>query len=266
MVGRLLVRGMLVGIVAGLLSFAFLKVVGEPQVDRAVSFETQMDEARDKAKADEAMAKGMAMPKEDPEPQLVSRQVQAGLGLFTGVEVYCVAFGGLFALAFAVCYGRVGGLGPRASSAVLSAAGFVSVYVVPTLKYPANPPSVGDPETIGIRTGLYFSMIAISLIAMVASGKLRLLLIDRLGGWNAALVAGGFYIAAILMAGVVAARYRRSPGRVSGRGSVEVQGGVARGPTDHVGFHRPAVRDACRTPAGPARARKVRPCRGCGLR
>ena len=203
MVGRLLVRGMLVGILAGLLSFAFLKVVGEPQVDRAVSFETQMDEARDKAKADEAMAKGMAMPKEDPKPQLVSRQVQAGLGLFTGVEVYCVAFGGLFALAFAVCYGRVGGLGPRASSAALSAAGFVSVYVVPTLKYPANPPSVGDPETIGIRTGLYFSMIAISLIAMVASGKLRVSLVDRLGGWNAALVAGGFYIAAVLMAGLL---------------------------------------------------------------
>jgi hypothetical protein len=37
---------MLVGIVAGLLSFAFLKVYGEPQVDRAVAFETQQDEAK----------------------------------------------------------------------------------------------------------------------------------------------------------------------------------------------------------------------------
>ena len=35
MVGTLLVRGMLVGIVAGLLSFGFLKVYGEPQVDRS---------------------------------------------------------------------------------------------------------------------------------------------------------------------------------------------------------------------------------------
>ena len=40
MVRTFLVRGMLVGIVAGLLSFAFLKVYGEPQVDRAVAFET----------------------------------------------------------------------------------------------------------------------------------------------------------------------------------------------------------------------------------
>ena len=201
MVGQLLLRGMLVGVLAGLLSFAFLKVVGEPQVDRAIAFETRMDEAKDKAKADEAMAKGMPMPKEDPEPELVSRPVQAGIGLFTGVSVYNVAFGGLFALAFAVAYGRMGRLGPRATSALLAAAGFVTVYVVPNLKYPANPPSVGDPETIGLRTGLYFGMVLISLIAMVAAGKLRLSVLDRLGAWNAALLAGAFYLGVVLMAG-----------------------------------------------------------------
>ena len=46
MVRTLLVRGMLVGIVAGLLSFGFLKVYGEPQVDRAIAFEAQMDEEK----------------------------------------------------------------------------------------------------------------------------------------------------------------------------------------------------------------------------
>jgi hypothetical protein len=50
MVRTFLVRGMLVGIVAGLLSFGFLKVYGEPQVDRAVAFETQQDEAKAAAK------------------------------------------------------------------------------------------------------------------------------------------------------------------------------------------------------------------------
>ena len=203
MVGRLLLRGMLVGIVAGLLSFAFLRVVGEPQVDRAIAFEARMDEAKDRAKAQEMAAKGMAMDEEAPEPELVSRPVQAGIGLFTGVGVYNVAFGGLFALAFATVYGRAGRLGPRATSALLSAAGFVAVYLVPNLKYPANPPSVGDPDTIGLRTGLYFSMIAISLIAMIAGGKLRLSLLDRLGGWNAALIAAGFYLAAVLAAGLL---------------------------------------------------------------
>src|SRR5262249_30202427 len=59
MVGTLLARGMLIGLLAGLLSFAFLKIVGEPAVDRATAFETQVDKAKAKAKMDEAMAKGM---------------------------------------------------------------------------------------------------------------------------------------------------------------------------------------------------------------
>ena len=98
----------------------------------------------------------MAMPADEPE--LVSRATQAGLGLLTGVTVYSAAFGGLFALAFALVNGRVGGLGVRANAALLAGGAFVSIYVVPNLKYPANPPSVGQPETIGSRTALYFAM------------------------------------------------------------------------------------------------------------
>ena len=179
MVRTFLVRGMLVGIVAGLLSFAFLKVYGEPQVDRAVAFETQQDEAKaaareaeshnhpsashDHAKAHEHMA-------DHDEPELVSPSVQAGLGLFVAVLVFSAAFGGLFGLAFAIAYGRTSGtFTPQALSVVIAAVGFVSVYLVPNLKYPANPPAVGEPETIGIRTALYFVMIAISLAAMIAS-------------------------------------------------------------------------------------------------
>lgn len=203
MVGHLLLRGMLVGILAGLLSFAFLKVVGEPQVDRAIAFESQMDEAKAKVAADEAKAKGMPMPAEAADDELVSRPTQAGIGLFTGVSVYNVAFGGLFALVFALVYGRMGRFGARTTSAMVAGMGFVALYVVPNLKYPANPPSVGDPDTIGIRTGLYFGMILISLLAMIASHKLRAVIVDRLGGWNATIVAGAFYLVAVLAAGLL---------------------------------------------------------------
>lgn len=142
-VRTLLMRGMLVGLLAGLLVFGFGKVFGEPQVDRAISFESAMDEAR--AKAEEA--KGVHV---EEEPEFVSRTVQAGFGLFTGVVVYSTAFGGLFALVFAVADGRIAGLGPRAVSALLAASGFVAVYVVPNLKYPANPPSVGQPQHLSV--------------------------------------------------------------------------------------------------------------------
>jgi hypothetical protein len=123
MVRALLVRGMLVGIVAGLLSFGFLKICGEPQIDRAIAFETQLDEA----KAAAEKAKGMVTAEQE-QPELVSRPVQAGIGLFTGVIVYCAAFGGLFGLAFAFAYGRVAGaLTPQAVSLLLAASGFVAI-------------------------------------------------------------------------------------------------------------------------------------------
>jgi predicted cobalt transporter CbtA len=195
----ILARGMLVGIVAGLLSFGFLKVYGEPQVDRAIAFETQMDEA----KAAAEKAKGMVMPEEE-QPELVSRPVQAGIGLFVAVIVYSSAFGGLFGLAFAFAGGRVAGaLTPQALSVVLAATGFVAIYLVPNLKYPANPPSVGNPETIGVRTALYFVMIAISLAGMVGAIAFRRKLVAKYGGWNATLMVGAYYIAVMIAAGLV---------------------------------------------------------------
>ncbi|NPT53098.1 CbtA family protein [Paraburkholderia elongata] len=181
MVGKLLVRGMLAGIAAGLLTFGFARLVGEPQVDQAISFE-------EKAEA----AKGDA-----PEPELVSRGTQAGLGLLTGVVTYGAAFGGLFSLVFAYAYGRVGALSARALSAWLALGAFIALVIVPNIKYPANPPSVGDPDTIGMRTGLFFLMIAISLAAMVFSLKVRRRAALKLGAWNGSIVAGVVFVVII---------------------------------------------------------------------
>ncbi|CAE6755948.1 hypothetical protein R69658_02938 [Paraburkholderia aspalathi] len=181
MVGKLLVRGMLAGIAAGLLTFGFARLVGEPQVDQAISFEEKADAAKGEA----------------PEPELVSRGTQAGLGLLTGVVTYGAAFGGLFSLVFAYAYGRVGTLSARALSAWLALGAFITLVIVPNIKYPANPPSVGDPETIGMRTGLFFLMIAISLAAMVFSLKVRRRAALKLGAWNGSIVAGVVFVAII---------------------------------------------------------------------
>jgi predicted cobalt transporter CbtA len=137
--------------------------------------------------------------------------VQAGIGLFTGVMVYSTAFGGLFALAFAIAYGRIGTLSPRSLAVVLAALGFIAVHLVPSLKYPPNPPSVGDPDTIGMRTALYFSLIAVSLVAMIAAGMLRSRLQRRLGAWNACLVAGAAYIVLMAVVGLALPRIDEVP-------------------------------------------------------
>ncbi|PPQ37281.1 Uncharacterized membrane protein, predicted cobalt tansporter CbtA [Rhodoblastus acidophilus] len=198
MTGKLLTGGLLAGLVAAVLCFSFFKVVGEPTVERAIAFEQSMEEAKAKAKADEAAAKGLPAPTEQTEPELVSRPVQSSVGLLTGVGVFSMAFGGLFALVFALVYGRFGELGARATSAVLAAEGFVAIYLAPALKYPANPPSVGLPETIDMRTSLYLALVLISLAVMIAASLLRRSLAGRIGGWNAAILAGFAYIAVMV--------------------------------------------------------------------
>jgi predicted cobalt transporter CbtA len=204
-----LVRGMLVGIVAGLLAFGFGKLFGEPQIDRAIAFEEQKDKAKEaeakppsdrvKAPAEEMkgtdVSKDMIMSKgEAAEPELVSRAVQSSIGLLTGVVVYSAAFGGLFALVFAFAYGRVGNLGPRATSALLAGAGFVAIALVPMLKYPANPPAIGEPETIGYRTALVFAMLVISIAGLSIAVMLGRRLAASYGSWNATLMAAGAFI------------------------------------------------------------------------
>jgi hypothetical protein len=187
MVRTLLIWGMLVGIVAGLLAFGFAKVFGEPQVDRAIAFEDQMDRAKGQA----------------PGPELVSREVQSGVGLLTGVVVYGTALGGLFALAFAFAYQRIGRLSARSTSALLAAAGFVAIFLIPQLKYPSNPPSVGQPETIGYRSELFFLMILISVAALSLVIVIAPRLAARYGNWNGALLAAALFIVIIVAAQIL---------------------------------------------------------------
>jgi hypothetical protein len=184
MVGKLLLRGMLAGLIAGVLVFAFAHTFGEPLVDQAIGFEEAAAQAAGEA----------------AEPELVSRATQAGIGLFMGVMAYAIAVGGIFALIFAFVQGRVSSLSARGTSAVIAAAAFVAVVIVPNIKYPANPPAVGNPDTIGVRTELFFLMIVVSIAALIAAISLARRLAPRFGAWNGAIAAGFAYV---LFIGVV---------------------------------------------------------------
>jgi hypothetical protein len=183
MVRSLLVRGMLVGAAAGLLAFAFAFVFGEPDVQHAIDFEDRLAHGAD--------------------AEIVARGLQRSLGLLTGTLVMGIALGGMFALAFAWAYGRIGALGPRPAAAVLALAAYLTVVVVPFTKYPANPPTIGNPGTIGRRTVLYVLMIAISLLAALAAGRIRRRMLARLGAWNAALAAIAAFVLVIAAAELI---------------------------------------------------------------
>jgi predicted cobalt transporter CbtA len=214
MIGTLLVRGMLVGILAGVLAFGFARVFGEAQVDRAIAFEESHSEgdavaetvaAQDRADTadhDHAAMTDMAAADHHHggDEELVSRPTQAGIGLFTAVVVYGAAFGGIFALVFAFAWGRAGVSDPRALAALIALAGFVVLIVVPMIKYPANPPAVGNGDTIGARTALYFAMLVASLFAVAVGLFIRSQLARAWGAWNASLAGIAAFVAVAVAA------------------------------------------------------------------
>ncbi|MBE1534661.1 CbtA family protein [Actinomadura algeriensis] len=190
MMRTLLVRGMLAGLAAAALALLVAWLYGEPRIADAIAFE----EAAAHAAGDHAHGE-----------EVVSRTAQQTVGLVTAVGVYGIAVGGLFAIAFAFAQGRLGALGARSTAAVVALAGFVALVLVPFLKYPATPPAVGAPETIGSRTVLYFGMAALGVLATAAAVIVGRRLVPRLGAWNATIVtAAGFVV-------LVAAANRLTP-------------------------------------------------------
>ncbi|MDQ1014186.1 CbtA family protein [Streptomyces afghaniensis] len=176
-VRTLLVRGMLAGLAAGVLAFVFAYVVGEGSVDAAIAFEESKSHEHGE--------------------ELVSRSLQSTAGLATGVLVFGVAIGGIAALAFCFALGRIGRFGARATAALTALAGFLLVYLVPILKYPANPPAVGDPDTIAKRTALFVLMIALSVLLGIGAVLLGRRLAPGWGNWNASITAGVAFVAAV---------------------------------------------------------------------
>jgi predicted cobalt transporter CbtA len=178
MARALLLRGMLAGVLAGILAVGFATLFGEPQIELAIGFESLMQRAAGHA----------------PEPELVSRAVQRSAGLLVAGVASGAALGGIVALVFAFTWQRIGRVSPRALAALLAGAGFIAVVLVPQLKYPASPPSIGEPDTIGVRTALYFEMMLIAVAGMVLAVLLGRRLLARFGEWNASLVAGVAFI------------------------------------------------------------------------
>jgi hypothetical protein len=191
----LLVRGMIAGLIAGVLAFVFAHHFGEPQVQRAIDFEDHL----------------AALHHQAPDPDVVSRGTQRTWGLLTGNVVMGIALGGLFALVFAYAYGRISALGPRMLSICLAAGAYLTITVIPFTKYPANPPTVGNPDTIGKRTVLFVAMIVISMLAVIAAARVKRQLEHRLGTFNATLVAGAVLIAVIAVAQMILPAVHETP-------------------------------------------------------
>lgn len=200
-------RGLLAGALAGVLAFIFARIFVEPVIERAIGYEEGVGAAHE---ALESAAAGHVHGGEGFEG--FTRGVQANIGMGLGVLAFSVAMGALFAVAFAVANGRVGNISARLLSLYVAGGMFLSLYVVPFLKYPPNPPAVSLDETIRQRTLLYLLMVVLSAALLVAAVYLGRQLAARIGAWNATLAAAGSYIVATAAVMLILPAIDETPG------------------------------------------------------
>ncbi|MCO7222500.1 CbtA family protein [Klenkia sp. PcliD-1-E] len=124
--------------------------------------------------------------------ELVSRGTQL-VGGFLGTVVAAVVFSVVVAAVYAGVRHRLPGRTDVGRVAVLTAIGFGVFALLPAVKIPANPPAVGDPDTVGTRTAIY--------IAVLGAGVVTALLVSALVG---TLRARGLHPSAVAAAAVLA--------------------------------------------------------------
>jgi predicted cobalt transporter CbtA len=157
-------RGLAVGVLAGLLAGLFAFLVGEPLVQDAIDIEESATAAH----------AGLTFVPAHISDVVVSRDAQRG-GLFLGNVLYGVAMGIVFAAVFLLVRGRGRARSDWTLSLLIAACAFVALVGLPFVKYPANPPAVGDPDTIGDRTAYYLILLvagALSVLAAIRVGRL----------------------------------------------------------------------------------------------
>ena len=191
---RIIGRGLIAGALAGLAAFLFARVFAEPLIQDAIGYEGERDEAQ------HALDRAAGIVVAPHEHEIYSRGIQANIGIGIGMVAFGLVMGALFAVAYAVCLGRVGRVRPRTLALLLAGAGLLTTYVVPFLKYPANPPAVGEGDTIGRRSAYYLIMVLASVLFLIVAVLLGRRLQERFGPWNASLLAvAGFIVAAGLL-------------------------------------------------------------------
>lgn len=142
-----LVAGCLAGTIHGLANLAIV----EPYLDEAIGIENQ----NLFASGEEEDTLQFQVEYESYRIWQKGGQVLAGAILGTSI-------GALFGIVFALSRKILPGDHYVKKALVLSGIMWFTIYLIPFLKYPANPPTVGDPDTVVLRAILYLSFIAIS--------------------------------------------------------------------------------------------------------
>ena len=138
-------------LIAGAISGTLLAIINlgivEPYIDEAINIENQ-----------NAIAQGEVInPQEFNDYRLWQKSGEIAAGTILGISL-----GALFGVVFVLSRNSIPGSNDKKKALILAGVMLLVIYIVPALKYPANPPAVGDPETIYYRESLYITILTIS--------------------------------------------------------------------------------------------------------
>ena len=138
---------LLAGAIAGTILGAINQVAVEPYIDYAVELEMQNTN----------QSSQIINPAEFTAYRLWQRGGEIVAGTILGLSI-----GSLFGIVFAYTHSSVPGSNNKKKALIVASIMWFVLFLMPALKYPANPPAVGDPETIYYRQSLYVAFLVIS--------------------------------------------------------------------------------------------------------
>jgi predicted cobalt transporter CbtA len=141
------------GAIAGTILAIINQGIVEPYIDRAINIE-----------AEDAVTEGKVI---DPSELAEYRIWQKGGEIAAG-SILGTSLSSLFGIVFIYSRTSLPGSSNKKKALALAGIMYIVLFIIPALKYPANPPAVGDPETIYYRQTLYVTFTAISGFSALA--------------------------------------------------------------------------------------------------
>jgi predicted cobalt transporter CbtA len=143
LVGITLSSGVIAGIILALLNLGIV----EPTIDKAISLEVQ---------------KQVSSGENVNMSELIDYRYWQKAGAFAGGSIYGAGLASLFGVIFVFARNKLPGKNNKQKAIFLAGIMWFVLFLMVALKYPANPPAVGDPETIYYREILYVAYIMTS--------------------------------------------------------------------------------------------------------
>ena len=150
-----LVMGLLVGLLVG----GYFNIFNVPVMEWAISLEEAVAEA-------ESSVAGAAV---EQDGGIVVSLGSQRIGMVVGLVVVGVLFGAIFTGLYHLVRRAAPGWNMWAWATIAGLLGFWALSLFAQVRYPLNPPGIGEEESLLARQGFQFLFIVVSLISVVAS-------------------------------------------------------------------------------------------------